>query len=167
MLIEQPVGHNNINRRRASAARVTSVCVVVCLCVCLSIYQQLFSHYMSDTNGCRTTRAWKLKEQFCWNDSVRVRETVTVTDGIVWPNPFLIIVLCFCLFCFALFVPFFHLLVRDNKRISKFCTMSLVSYTLLLACVQLAFQLCTCVTINVWGCRNVISYYTLFTYCLQ
>ena len=56
-----------INPRRACAARVTVV--GLSLCVCLA--PQAARRPISDASGFRTTRAWKIKGRFSWNDCVR------------------------------------------------------------------------------------------------
>ena len=62
----------------------------VCVCVCVSpliLALQATRRPISDTNGFRTTRAWKLKGCFSWNDCVRERQTGKVADRVAWPNP--------------------------------------------------------------------------------
>ena len=58
--------------------------------VCLSTHileLQATRRPISDTNGCRSTRARNVKERLCWNDCVRERETGTVAERVAWPNP--------------------------------------------------------------------------------
>ena len=61
--------------RRACAARVTVVGLLsVCLSVCVStliLALQATRRPISDTSGFRTTRAWKIKGRFSWNDCIR------------------------------------------------------------------------------------------------
>ena len=56
--------------RRACAARVTVVGLSVCVCT-LILALQATRRPISGTSGFKTTRVWKIKGRFSWNDCVR------------------------------------------------------------------------------------------------